>query len=876
MSWRRFFRRRREDAELQEEIRAYLEEETAENIVRGMSAEEARRQARIKLGNPERVREALWRQNTATAIDDVWRNVKYAARTLRRTPGFAVIAVLVMALGIGANTALFTVVRSVLLNPLPFPDPNRLIALYGKDDAGKGGVVAAADFYDWQSASRSFEQMAIWRWTGYNMSDNRGELPEFLQAVTCSWNLFSTLGVPPALGRSFTKADDTDEASSVVILSWSFFKRRFNGDPMIIGKTIHLNLQPYTVVGVLPVSFTYPDPKIQSWIPYHNGVPTRILHSHTSHTSHVIARLRPGVSVNEATQEISAIQHGIFTRFGGKGALTSAVMSLPLADDLVGDAKAPIFMLMAAVSCLLLIACLNLSNLLVARAVVRRKEIAMRSALGGSRVRLICEQITECVLICLSGGALGIFFAALAVRWLVTDWLNLPRIEAIHIDAVVLSFAVGITFLAGLLSGILPAMLFTGSGAASALQDSARILSGAASKASLRKALLTVEFGLTAGLLVCAGLLFKSFLQLGSVDLGCTTQNVLTMRYFLRGDSYSKPEQIVTFQTQVLERIRRLPGVAAAGLTDVVPGDGFYGDTTFSIQEHPPQPPEKLDSALFRTADPGYFQALQIPLIEGRFFAPSERLGNSNFVIINQKLAQEYFAGEDPLGKHTVVSWLGRTPENVEIIGVVGDTRYQLNKPARSMVWFPILSGGAIATDTALVVRSTADPAALSIPIQKTIAAIDPNLAVSNVLTMQQIIGESTADSGFEVSLLGAFATLSLLLASVGLFGVLSYLVAQRTGEIGIRIALGARREQVLRLILAEGLRPAAVGLVLGLGASTAATRAIQSQLYGTRPLDPGVLGLVSLVLLMVAAVACSVPSWRASRLDPMQSLRTE
>ena len=260
MSWRRFFRRRHEDAELQEEIRAYLEEETAENIARGMSAEQARRQARMKLGNPEGVREALWRQNTAPAIDDIWRNVKYAARTLRRTPGFAVIAVLVMALGIGANTALFTVVRSVLLNPLPFPDPDRLVALYGKDDAGKGSVVAAADFYDWQSASRSFDQMAIWRWSGYNMSDNRGELPQFIQAVTCSWNLASTLGVTPVLGRSFTKADDTDEASLVVILSWSFFKRRFNGDPMIIGKTIHLNLQPYTVVGVLPASFTYPDP----------------------------------------------------------------------------------------------------------------------------------------------------------------------------------------------------------------------------------------------------------------------------------------------------------------------------------------------------------------------------------------------------------------------------------------------------------------------------------------------------------------------------------------------------------------------------------------------------------------------------------------
>lgn len=877
MSWRRFVGRRRRDAELQDEIRSYLEEETAENITRGMSSEEAKRQAHIKLGNPQEVREALWRQNTFTAIEDIWRDLRYAARTIRRSPGYTIIAVLVMALGIGANVALFTVVRSVLLNPLPFPFAYRLIALYGKTDAGKGGSVAAADFYDWQSESRSFEQMAIWRWTGYNITSNRGELPEFLQAVTCSWNLFSTLGVQPALGRSFTNADDTDEASPVVILSWTFFERRFNGDPSIIEKTIRLNLQPYTVVGILPQWFTYPDPKIQLWTPYHKGIPTTILHSHYSHTSHVIARLRSGVSLNEATQEVSAIQHGVFTRFSGGGPVPSAVISLPLLDDVIRNAKASLYMLMAAVCCLLLIACLNLSNLLVARAVARRKEMATRSALGGSRLRLICQQITECVLICFSGGALGVFFAAAAVRWLTTHWLDLPRAEAIHIDAAVLAFAVGVTSLAGLLSGILPAMLFTGHGAASALQNSARTLSGTASKASLRKGLLTVEFGLTAGLLVCAGLLFKTFLQLGSVDLGCTTHNILTMRYFLRGESYSKAEQIVAFQTQVLERVRRLPGVAAVGLTDVVPGDGFYGDSTFSIPEHRSQLPETRDSALFRTADPGYFQALQIPLVKGRFFTPTERLDHSNFVIINQKLAQEYFAGEDPLGKHIVVSWVGPTPESLEIIGVVGDTRYQLNEPARSMMWFPIFSGASsIAADTALAVRSVVDPAALSIPIQKTIAGIDPDLPVTHVLTMQEIVGESTANSGFEASLLGAFATLSLLLASVGLFGVLSYLVAQRTSEIGIRIALGARREQVLRLIFADGLRPAAIGLALGLCASVAVTREIQSQLYRTRPLDPGVFGFVGLVLLLVAGIACFVPAWRASRLDPMQALRTE
>jgi predicted permease len=868
---------RKRDADLDRELRTDLELEEEEQRGSGASSEEARYAALRAFGNPTLVREqtrSAWSWNW---IESLSRDLRHGARTLRRTPGFSIIAVLVMALGIGANVALFTVMRRVLLNPLPSSDPTRLIALYGKDDAGKGGAVAAADFYDWQSVSRSFDQMAIWRWTGYNLAGSSGELPEFLQAVTCSWNLFSTLGVQPALGRSFTNGDDTDEASPVVILSWSFFKRRFDGDPTIIGKTIHLNRQSYTVVGVLPEWFTYPDPKIQLWIPYHKGISTLILHSHTSHTSHVIARLRTGVSLSEGTQEVGAIQHSVFARFGGKGAVTSAVMSLPLAEDIVGDAKAPIYTLMAAVSCLLLIACLNLSNLLVARAVARRKEIAMRSTLGCTRMRLVCQQIAECVLICITGGVLGIFFAALAVRWLAKYWLNLPRAGTIHIDAVVLTFAVGITFLAGFLSGILPAMLFTGRGATSALQDSARTLSGAGSKASLRKGLLIVEFGLTAGLLICAGLLFKTFLQLGSVDLGCTTHNILTMRYFLRGESYSKPEQIVALQTQVLEKVRHLPGVASAGLTDVVPGDGFYGDTTFSIPSQPPQPPEKPDSALFRTADPGYFQTLQIPLIKGRFFTQGERLDKANLVIVNRKFTQEYFAGEDAVGKHIVVSWLGPTPENLEIVGVVGDTRYELNKPPRSMVWFPIFSGAtSIATDSALVVRSTADPDVLSIPIQKTIASIDPNLPVLDVLTMQQVIGESTANSRFEATLLGAFATLSLLLASVGLFGVLSYLVAQRTSEIGLRIALGARRQQVVRLILADGLRPAVVGLALGFCASTAATREIQSQLYGTQPLDPGVLVLVGFVLLLVAAVASSIPAWRASRLDPMLALRTE
>ncbi|WP_263416319.1 ABC transporter permease [Terriglobus albidus] len=877
MSWRRFFRRKRSDSELQQEIRAYVEAETEENVAQGMPPDEARRRAHIKFGNSQRIREKLWQQNTVAAIDHLWRDLTYAARTLKRTPGFTTIAVLVMALGIGANVALFTVVRHVLLNPLPFSNPNQLVALDERSHSGKTDSVAAGDFYDWQSASHGFQQMAIWRWSGYNISGDRNELPEFLPAMTCSWNLFTTLGVQPAVGRLFVAADDTDQGGLTVVLSWNLFKRRFNADPSILGKTIRLNTFSYTVIGVLPQSFSFPDPKVQLWIPYHKGTPSVIQHSHYSHSAHVLARLKPGYSSSQAVQEVQAIQKGIFTRFSGTGPVSSEVVSQPLIDDVVGDTKAPLYLLMAAVSCLLLIACLNLSNLLVARAVARRREMAVRSALGGSRIRLICQQITECILICTAGGILGIVLAHEAVRWLTTYWLNLPRAEAIHIDAIVLAFALGVTAFAGAVSGILPALLFTDANVSTALQDSARTAGSSASKASLRKGLMTVEFGITVVLLICAGLLFKSFLQLGAVDLGCTTRNVLTMRYFLRGQTYSKPDQVVSFQQQLLDRVRNLPGVAAAGMTNAVPGEGPYGEMTFTIPEHPPQPPEKHDSALFRTADPGYFQALQIPLLAGRFFTSAERLNNSSFVIINQKLAHEFFPNEDPLGKHLAVSWRSPSAEKLEIVGIVGDTRHRLNESVQSMMWFPILSGApGITAETALVVRSTTDPAPLSIPIQKAIASVDPDLPVSNVLTMQEVLGRSIANSSFETSLLGAFAALSLLLASIGLFGVLSYLVAQRTSEIGIRIALGARREQVLRLILTDGLRPALVGLALGLCISAAVTRKIQSQLYGTHPLDPVVFGLVAIVLLLVAVAACTVPAWRASRLDPIRALRIE
>jgi len=863
------------------ELESHVAMDIEDGMRAGLSREEARRRALIKLGGLEQAKIVHRERRGLPVLEAVGRDVAYGARVLRKNPGFAIVPILIIAIGIGANAALFTVVRSVLLRPLPFADPDRLVALYGQDDLkdpNSTNVVAAGDFYEWQKASQGFEHMAMWRWSGYNLSGDKDDLPEFLSAAYGSWNIFSTLGVQPALGRSFTAEDDRAGANRTVMLSWSLFRRRFNGDPSIVGKTIRLNSQLYTVIGVLPRWFTYPHRVVQLWVPYRLEESTQNVDSHFNHLGHVIARLKPGVSIEQATQQVNGIQHTLFLRYNNSGPVVPGVALQPLVNDVVHDVKTPLYVLMAAVGCLLLIACLNLSNLLVARAAARRKEIAIRTALGSSRMRLCREQLTESLLICITGGALGLLLAMWATRWLTTRWVNMPRADTVHPDGVVVGFAIGITFLTGILSGLLPAMSATGRGVLSALQDASRTIGGSASRASLRKTLLTAEIALTVILLVCAGLLFKSFLRLRSADLGCRTDNVLTMKYFLRRPKYEKPEQIVAFYAGLLEKVRALPGVEAAGLTNVVPGDGQYGDTGISFPEHPPLAPGVHKFALFRTADPGYFAAMGIALIRGRVFTEDERgMTNDKYIVINQQFVREYFSNEDPIGMHVTAHWDSVEGDRYEVIGVVGDTLYALDRPVKSTMWFPILSGNPVqAVDTALVVHSRNDVTALAIPIQKLIAQMDPDLPVSRILTMDQIVGESTANSSFSATLVLAFAGLSLLLAAVGLYGVLSYLVTQRTTEIGIRIALGSGRSQLVRLVMLDGLRPAFVGLVMGIVGSIGATQLIRSVLYATRPLDGVVYVSVTVTLLLAAAAACLVPAWRATRVDPIQALRAE
>ncbi len=678
MSWRRFFRRKRADADLVEEIESHIAEEIAENRSRGMSEEEAKRQARIKFGNPASVRESLWRQNTIPSVDNLVRDLRDAGRTLLRTPGFSLIAIGVMALCIGATTSLFTVVRSVLLRPLPFRDPDQLVTIYEHFRDPSMNVqrfnynpVAPADYYDWRAHTHGFEDMAAWRWWQFNLTGEHGELPELVSARGGTWNLFPLLGVHAVIGRTFAESQDRPDGNAVM-LTWNLFERRFGGDPSIVGKQIHLDRKPYTVVGVLPKWFTYPDAQVQIWVPYASGLPPAILQHHDFHFSHVVARLRPDVSLASALSQVEAMQYQEHLQ-NLYAPVAEDVAPRTLLQDLAQDVKKPLLILLWAVACMLLIGCLNVANLLVARSAARQREIAIRSALGARRMALIRMQLVESLLVSIAGGAAGVLLSLAATKWLVSTWKDLPSAQSIHVDGIVLAFACALVLATAFLAGLLPAISSTGWGSIAALQASSRSAAGSQSRTALRKTLLTVEIATTVVLLTAAGLLLESFWRLRTTDVGCATNNVLTMSYSLPTEEYDSPEKVNAFNEALLERVRSMPGVRAAALGSMVPGAGAGEDDAFTIPEHPPIAPGTLQAdALYRTADPEYFSALQIPLLKGRFFTSEDRVDRPKTVIISRLLAQQYFPGENPLGRHLHVVPYGNA--DYEIVGVVADT----------------------------------------------------------------------------------------------------------------------------------------------------------------------------------------------------------
>lgn len=866
---------------LDSELQFHLDQQIAENVAGGMAPEEARAAALRSFGNPTLLREQAREAWSWSWAERLLRDTRVGARTLLRTPGFSVTAILVMALCLGATTSLFTVTRAVLLKPLPFPDSDQLVMVYEHFRNYENGfgnnynVVAPADYFDWRAQSHGFEDMAAWRWSQFNLSGNAAELPEVVSAAAGSWNLFSVLRVQPALGRTFTEAEDRVGANRVAMLTWSLFERRYGGNPSVIGSQIRLDGNSYTIIGVLPRWFSYPAATVQIWVPFTSAMSPEILTHHDFHFARVVARLKPGVSLADAMSQVEAVQQREHRAYLNAPVAEDAV-SRPMLDDVVRDARKPLILLLCAAGCMLLIGCLNVANLLVARAAARQKETAIRGALGAARSTLISQALVESLLICAAGGVIGYALSIGATQWLVHSWQDLPRAESIHADGIVLASSFVLVLIVAVLAGLLPALFSTRQNTVTVLQDSSRAVKGSQAHAGLRRALLTLEIGATVVLLIGAGLLLKSFIRMRTTDVGAMTRNILTLHYDLPQKQYDKPPKVVAFNETLLDRVRHLPGVRAAGLTNVVPGGGYGGDDVFTVPEHPPLDPGKpMPDALERMADPDFFTTLGIPLIQGRFFTPQDRLDRSKYVIVSRGLAEQYFPHENPIGKHLVTQWESPERQTYEIVGVVGDTLWEPNQPSKPAMYFPVYTG-ALDRDYTLVLRTQSDPLSFSLPVQKILSQLDPALPVSHVLTMDQIMGQAAQTSSFIASLVLAFGTLSILLAAVGLFGVLSYLVTQRTTEIGLRMALGAQRQQVMGLFLLDGMRPALLGVVLGIVASLGATRLIRSLLFGTQPLDPAVFVMVTVALLVVAALACLLPAWRAARLDPMQALRME
>ena len=868
-----WWRTRKRDADLERELQSDLELEEEEQRGHGVPQEDARYAALRSFGNPTLISEqtrAVWSWNW---LESLARDLRFSSRTLRRTPGFTVIAIVVMALGIGANVALFTVVRGVLLKPLPFQDPDRLVMLYESgflgDDEVAFNVVSGGMYAEWKNQNRSYSSLALAKEIRVGLSGSGGQLPEKLTSALFSWDMLRTLGVQPALGRDFTQADDSPGANGTVLLSWGLWKRRFGGYRAILGQTIFLDAQPYTVIGVMPSWFDFPDPSTQLWTPVYHDEPEARMTSFSNHLLRVVGRLKPGVSAAPGLADLRTISQRIRNEHLNDPFVFRSANSRPLLEHIVGEIKKPLYVLLGATFCLLLIACLNVANLLVARAAARRKELAIRTALGGSWLRLIGERLMECLLLSAAGGALGLMLAFAALQWLTRTRGNLSRVESIHIDGVVAVFTVGIIVLCALFSGLIAAFSSSDQGILATLHEASRSVGGNSARASLRKVLLTLEVGLTVVLLTGAGLLLKSYERLRSADIGCVTQGVITMHIGLPDARYATPTQRANFYDTLLERVRALPGVDAAGFATVVPGQGYQMDSSFNIVEHPTLPQSSGLIALSRWADPKYFQAVGIPILRGRTFDSGKSLDAANEVVISQSFAGQFLPNEDPLGRHIHVRG-----KDFVIVGIVGDTRYEIGEAPRPVQYYPLDAG--VENVGTLVIRSSHNLEQFALPVQRIVSEMDPDLPVSDVLTMNQLLGKSTLDQSFNTALLVAFATLSLVLAAVGLFGVMSYISAQRTTEIGIRIALGAKRDQVMRKMLLDGMRPAIFGLVVGLAASLEAGQLVRDLLYEIKPLDPAVYALVAATLLVVAALACSVPAWRASRIDPIQALRTE
>jgi len=799
---------------------------------------------------------------------------------LVKSPGFTFVAVVALALGIGANTAIFSVVNAVLLRPLPFVNAEQLVKVYGGRARGGTGYtpVSYPDFADYKKQAQSFDRVASYSLAGTTLMSG-GDEPERLDGAVVSAELFPMLDAKPALGRVFSAEEDQPGAAPVIVLSYGLWQRRFNSDPKISGQEIKIGGRTATVLGVMPAGFKFPvqADRVDYWSPLSSdpGI-APLLTARGMRFLPVIASLKPNVTLRQAEAEMNTIASRLAAQYpatntGGSVHLES------LHEDLVGDIRPALLVLLGAVGFVLLIACANVANLSLARAAARSKEIAIRTALGASRMRVVRQLLTESLLLSLCGGAVGLMLAVWGVDLLVAaSPPDIPRLAEIGIDGRVLLFTLGVSILTGIVFGIAPALQISKHDLNESLKEGDRGSTEGLRRNRVRGLLVVSEVALSLMLLVGAGLLIKSFLHLLETDPGYDTERVLAADIALARTKYPEPDQQAVFFQQAIQRVAALPGVEAVGATTLLPLGGSDTRISFNIEGHPPFPRGETPAARYQIASPDYFRVMNIPLHKGRSFTEQDAKDSPPVVIVSEAFARRFFADEDPIGKRVLIDTVAENPPPSEIIGVVGDVRHG-GLDAKTEMGFYVSYLQSPARNMELVVRSRSiDPALLSSDVRGAIKEIDKNQLIWEMRTMSRLVAQSVAPRRFNMLLLGAFAFVALVLAIVGIYGVMAYTVTQRTHEIGIRLALGAQTTDVLRLIVTQGMMLALVGVGIGLAGAFATTRLMRSLLYGVSATDPLIFFGVSLLLAFVALVACYIPARRAMRVDPMVALRYE
>src|SRR5262245_34059515 len=902
---RALLRKSEMERELDEELRYHIERQTEQNVRLGMNPEEARREARKAFGGVEQAKERSRDARGVRWIGDLWQDLRYGARTLVKNSGFTLIAVLTLALGIGANTAIFSVVNAVLLRPLPYAEPERLVFIGGADARNPEGpkltdACSYPDFFDWRERNQSFDSMAVYhsatftmtgtmtgKMTGTRTGPRSGnDAPTLRSGQVVSAELFDVLKARPYLGRVFTRADEKvggEGAGRAAVISYGLWQKRFGADPNVVGRAVTLDRKLFQIVGVMKPGFQFPiqaDP-VEIWAslavdsePSNGERP--ITEQRGSTWVHAVGRLKPGVTFPQAQAEMKRLAANLEKEYPDTNANLGIILS-PLHSSLVADYRQSLLVVFAAVGLVLLIACANVANLTLARATTRYKEIAVRTALGAGRARIVRQLLTESLLLSLVGALLGLLLA----RWGMEALLrivpeDLPRLSEIALDRRALGFTFTVSLLTGLVFGVAPALQASKVNLIEAMKDGARGTSSHGG-ARLRSALIVAEMAVALMLLVGAGLLAQTFVRLQRVDLGFDAHNVLTATVELPEAQYARREQKVIFFQRLLERVRALPGVTQASAILPLPVSGSDAFLDFQIEGRPAPAGEKPHADV-RLVNLDYFTTMRIPLLTGRDFTAQDGLNSPPVAIINQSFAKTHFPSEDPIGKRLELTFDDeKVATKLQIVGTVRNVKHhtELGAEYSPELYMPYAQAPFLGL-MSLVARTQAEPGSLAKAIQNEVAALDREIALGDVKMMDQYLGVAVAQPRFSALLFGMFALLALSLAAVGLYGVMAYTVSRRTREVGVRMALGAQTADVLRLIIAQGMKLTLLGVGVGLAGAFALTRLMKTLLFGVSATDTLTLAVVALSLSLIALAACYLPARRAAKVDPLLALRHE